>query len=206
MIGAGAISLAGFLATPWEGSSGTSAYLTSLADHPRQAIIAATLLHFGYLLFVPTAFALARLARRGAPRMATVGITLAVLGSGLSGLLVTDMYDLSIARHIGTTAGVPTSEMTDVPAAALGFISIGALTAFGTILGLALLAGAMRRARLAPLWPSLAIVAGFASAFGGHTMVRSCGGFALVAVAIAYLGVRVLRMSDERFGYGSDPR
>jgi hypothetical protein len=206
MLGAAAISLGGFLATPWEGSSGTTPYLKSLADHPRQAIVAAVLLHFGYLLFVPTAFALARLARRGAPRLSAIGISLAVLGSGLSGLLVTDMYDLSIARHVGTTAGVPVSEMTDLPAGPLGFISIGALTAFGAILGLVVLAGAMRRARLAPLWPSIAILVGFGSAFGAHGMVRACAGFAAVAVGIGFLGITVLRMSDERFGYGSDPR
>lgn len=206
MIGAGAISLAGFLATPWEGGSSTSAYLRSLVEHPTQAIIAATLLHFGYLLIVPTAFVLSRLARRGAPRLAAVGVTLSVLGAGLSGLLINDMYDLSIGLNVGVTDGVPVSEMSGVDAAPLGFIAMGLTTSVGAIVGLILLSVAVWRARLAPLWPAVALTVGFAGAFGAHGMLRACGFFAVFAVGVAFLGVRVLRMSDERFAAGSDPR
>jgi hypothetical protein len=204
--GAAGLSLAGFLATNFEGKADESAYLHSLAAHPRQAVAAATLLHFGYLLFVPVAFVLARLARRGARKLSAAGIVLAVLGSGLSGLLVTDLYDLSIARHVGTSAGAAISNMSGVPLAGLGIVSMAFLTSLGMFVGLVLLAGAMRRARLAPIWPAIAILGGFASAFGAHDMLRSCIGFGVVFVAIAYLGVKVLRMSDERFAYGSDPR
>jgi hypothetical protein len=206
LLGAAAISFAGFLATPWEGGSGTASYLRSLVEHPRQGLIAAVLLHFGYLLFVPAAFAMARMARRGAPVLAAVGITLSVLGAGLSGLLVTDVYDLSIARHLGTAAAVPISDMEGVPAVGFAAVSIAATTAIGAILGLVALAAAMRRARLAPLWPTVGILVGFGTAFGAHGMLRACGGFAAVAVSLAFLGITVLRMSDERFEYGSDPR
>jgi hypothetical protein len=37
-------------------------------------------------------------------------------------------------------------------------------------------------------------------------MLRSCAGFGAVFVGIGFLGITVLRMSDERFAYGSDPR
>ncbi|HET7310606.1 MAG TPA: hypothetical protein VFJ17_04710 [Mycobacteriales bacterium] len=204
--GAAAITMAGILTTPFEGKAGEDVYLRTLAAHPRQAIVAAVLLHFGYLLFVPAAFTMARLARRGARKLSAAGITLAVLGSGLSGLLVTDLYDLSIARHVGPVAGSPVSNMTDVPLAGLGFVTMGALTSFGMILGLVLLAGAMRRARLAPIWPPFALLIGFLSAFGAHDLLRTSVGFGVVCVSIAVLGVKVLRMSDERFAYGSDPR
>jgi hypothetical protein len=205
-LGAAGISLAGFLVTPWEGKSGGATYLNALANHPRQAIVAACLLHFGYLLFVPAAFTMARLARRGASKLTAIGISLAVLGSGLSGLLVTDMYDLSIARHVGAHAGVPISNMDGVPFAGLGFVSMAMTVSLGLIIGLVLLAAAMRRARLAPLWPTLAIFGGFAAAFGAHDMLRSCAGFGVVFLGVAYLGITVLRMSNERFAYGSDPR
>ena len=201
-----ALTFAGILATPWENGSSTSAYLKSLADNPRQALIAAVLLHFGYLLFVPGCFVMARLARRGARKLSNVGISFAVLGCGLSGLLVTDMYDLSIARHLGTTAGVPVSEMKGVPLAPLGFISMGMLTAVGATLGLVLLGIAMFRAQLAPLWPALAILIGFGVGFGAHGMVRATAAFASICVGIAFYGITVLRMSDDRFEYGSDPR
>ena len=205
-LGAAAVTMAGILATPFENGSGETAYLKSLASHPKQAVVAAVLLHFGYLLFVPAAFAMARLARRGARKLAAVGITLAVLGSGLSGLLVTDLYDLSIARHAGIAGGAPISNMDGVPLAGLGFLTMGLLTSLGMTLGLVVLAAAMRRARLAPVWPAIAIFAGLAVGFGAHTLLRTAIGFGAMCVAIAFLGIRVLRMSDERFGYGADPR
>jgi hypothetical protein len=49
-IGAAAVTLAGILTTPFEGKAGEAVYLQTLAAHPRQAVVAATLLHFGYLL------------------------------------------------------------------------------------------------------------------------------------------------------------
>jgi hypothetical protein len=205
-LGAAAITMAGILATPFENGSSESAYLKSLADHPKQALVAAVLLHFGYLLFVPAAFAMARLARRGARKLSSIGIVLAALGSGLSGLLVTDLYDLSIARHAGVTGGVPISNMDGVPLAGLGFLTMGLLTSLGMIVGLAVLAAAMWRARLAPVWPAIAIVAGFAASFGAHSLLRTAIGFAAMCVAIAFLGITVLRMSEDRFAYGSDSR
>lgn len=205
-VGAAVLTMAGIFATPFENGSGEETYLKSLVSHPKQALVAAVILHFAYLLFVPASFTMARLARRGAAKLSAVGITLAVLGVGLSGLLVTDMYDLSIARHLGTHAGAPVSNMTDVPLAPLGFLTMGMLTSVGAILGLAVLAGAMRRARLAPLWPVFGIVVGFGIGYGAHTLVRTAAGFALMCIAVGYLGIKVLRMSDERFAYGSDPR
>ena len=205
-LGAAVITMAGILATPFENTSGEVAYLNSLAGHPRQALVAAVLLHFGYLLFVPAAFVMARLARRGARKLSNIGIALAVLGSGLSGLLVTDLYDLSIVRHLGSHAGAPVSNMTGVPMSGFAFLSMGMLTSLGMVVGLVLLAGAMRRARLAPLWPAIAIFAGFAVGFGAHTLLRTAIGFGAMCVAIAFLGVKVWRMDDERFAHGSDAR
>ena len=206
LIGAAAITMAGILATPFENGRGETTYLKSLANHPRQAVVAAVLLHFGYLLFVPAAFVMARLARRGARKLSAAGIVLAVLGSGLSGLLVTDLYDLSVARHAGVVGGAPISNMDGVPFAGLGFVTMGLLTSLGMVVGLVLLAAAMRRARLAPLWPSIAIFAGFAVGFGAHTLLRTVAGFGAICVALAFLGIKVLRMTDERFAFGSDPR
>ena len=205
-VGAAAITLAGILATPFENGDDEASYLRSLVEHPKQAIVAAILLHFGYLLFVPAAFAMARLARRGARKLTAVGTVFAVLGSGLSGLLVTDLYDLSIAQHAGVTGGVPISNMDDVALAPLGFLTMGMLSSLGMTLGLVLLALAMWRARLAPVWPAIGIFAGFAASFGAHDLLRTAAGFGVMCVSMAFLGITVLRMPDLRFEYGSDPR
>ncbi|MGZ4436094.1 MAG: hypothetical protein ACXVXD_13675 [Nocardioidaceae bacterium] len=199
VLGAAALSMAGFLTTPWENGSSTQSYLESLTGAPVQAIVAASILHFGYVLLVPTAFVLFRLTRRGAPRLAMTGIGFAVLGSGLSGLVVTDMYDLSIGLNVGEKAGVPISEMHGVPGVAIGMLSMAVTSALGTFLGMLLLALAAWRSRLAPFWPALAIVAGWVTAFGAHGALRACGGWAAVAVALAFLGVRVLQLSDAEY-------
>jgi hypothetical protein len=206
MMSAAGISLAGFLATPWENGAGTDTFLSALAAHPVQQMVAATILHFGYLLFVPAAFVLARLARRGAPWLSGIGLVLSVLGAGLSGLVVTDAYDVSIALHAGPLAGAPISDMQGVPGAMVAMVGIGAVTGFGAQLGLVLVAAAMRRARLAPLWPAIAILAGFVAGNGATNMLRGCAAFAAAAVGLAYLGVCVLRLSDQRFEHGSDAR
>jgi hypothetical protein len=205
-LGAATITMAGILATPFEHGSSETAYLKSLVEHPKQAVVAAVLLHFGYLLFVPAAFAMARLARRGARKLSSIGIVLAVVGSGLSGLLVTDLYDLTIARHAGTVGGAPISNMDGVPLAGLGFVTMGLLTSLGMTVGLTVLAAAMWRARLAPVWPAVAIFGGFAVSFGAHDMLRTAIGFGAMCVAVAYLGITVLRMGDDRFDHGSDAR
>src|SRR5262245_8966237 len=92
--GAAGLGLAGFLSCNWENAAGQTAYLQSLIDAPTQSMISMVLLHYGYLLFVPLAFVLARLARRGSPWLAGIGLVLSILGAGLSGFLVTDAYDL----------------------------------------------------------------------------------------------------------------
>jgi hypothetical protein len=205
-LGAAAITMAGILVTPFENGTSETAYLKSLVAHPKQAMIAAVLLHFGYLLLVPAAFAMARLARRGARKLTAVGISLAVLGSGLSGLLVTDLYDLSVAQHDGVVGGAPISNMDGVPFAPFAIVSMAFLTSIGLMAGLTLLSLAMWRSRLAPVWPPIAIVGGFAAAFGAHDLLRTAIGFGALCVAIAFLGITVLRMSNERFAYGSDSR
>ena len=73
IVGAGALIFAGFVATPWEGSSATIATIRTYLAHPMQVQVAAVLLHFGYLLLIPAAFALARLARRGARKLSSAG-------------------------------------------------------------------------------------------------------------------------------------
>jgi hypothetical protein len=198
IIAAGAISLAGFLTAPWEHGSDTAAYLRSLTGAPTQAMISMAILHYGYLLFVPTAFVLARLARRGAPRVAATGLVLSILGSGLSGFLVTDAYDLSIARHLPPGTAVQVSDGVSNGA----MIGVALPTVFGAMLGLVVLLLAMWRARHLSVLPALLLVAGWLASFHAHGALRACTGFALVALALGWVGFRVLRMTDEQYAAG----
>lgn len=198
--GAGALIFAGFVATPWQGSSATIATMRTYLAHPMQTQIAAVLLHFGYLLLIPAAFALARLARRGARRLSHTGLVLSVLGAGLSGLLVTDFYELAMAQHLPLATAVSLADSTKHYA--LGFGLIGLTSNVGAILGLVLLAVAAWRARWVSWLPAAAILAGWVVAFMGNTLLFGGVGSGLVCVGLALLGARVLRADDAEWEAG----
>jgi hypothetical protein len=198
VVAAGVVTLAGFLTCPWENAPGPDAYLQSLLSNPPMAMLSMVLLHYGYLLFVPTVFVLARLARRRSPKLAGTALVLGVLGSGLSGLLVTDAYDLSIAQHLPFAQALAVEDGISLP----GMLAIALPSAFGTILSLVLVLAAMWRARWISWIPMAVMLAGWVLGYGAHTLVRAGSGAALVAIALAMVGIRVLRMSDQEFATG----
>ena len=198
IVAAGVVTVAGFLTCPWENAAGQDAYLHSLLSNPPMAMLSMVLLHYGYLLFVPAVFVLARLARRRSPKLAAAAVVLGVLGSGLSGLLVTDAYDLSIAQHLPLAQAVAVEDGISLP----GMLAIALPSAFGTIFGLVLVMAAMWRARWTSWLPMVLMLAGWVIGYGAHTLVRAGSGATLVAIALVIVGVRVLRMSDQEFATG----
>lgn len=198
--GAGALIFSGFVATPWEGSSATIATMRTYLAHPMQVQIAAVLLHFGYLLLIPTAFALARLARQGARKLSNTGLVLSVLGAGLSGLVVTDFFELSMAQHLPLHTAVQVYGST--PHYGLGIGLIAMTSNVGALLGLVLLAVAAWRARWVSWVPAAVIVAGFVVIFMGNTLLFGGAGSGLVFVGLALLGARVLRASNAEWEDG----
>jgi hypothetical protein len=192
MAAAGVIIFAGYLVTPY-GNSAEAAELRTVAAHPMQTQVAAVLLHFGYLLLVPTAFALVHLGRRGARRLSYTGLVFSVLGVGLSGLLVTDFFSLALAQHLPIASAVRVSD-------AAKQYSLGALlakpSALAAVLGLVLLAVAAWRAGWVSWWPAAAMLAGWIVAIGGNALVPAGIGSGLILLSLVVLGVRVLRMSD----------
>ncbi len=198
IIGAGVVTLAGFLTAPWEGGSTEAGYLHSLTGHPGQAMLSMIVLHFGYLLLVPAAFVIARLARRRAPVLAGIGLVLAVLGSGFSTLVLTDAYDLAIAQNVPLADALRIENGMSVA----GFVGVGLTSSVGTVLGSVLLLAALWRAKWTSWLPGAAMLAGWAVAWGAHDMVRACSGAALMAIALVAVGVQVLRSRDEEFAGG----
>jgi hypothetical protein len=198
IIGAGVLTLAGFLTAPWENGATEADYLDSLTGHPTQAMLSMIVLHFGYLLLVPFAFVAARLARRGAPKLAAAGLVLGVLGSGLSAVVLTDAYDLAIAQNVPLAEALRIEDGMSVA----GFMAIGLTSVVGTVLGSVLLTAALWRARWTSWLPAVAMLAGWAVGYGAHDLVRACSGAALVALSLVAVGVRVLRSTDEQFDTG----
>ncbi len=190
------VVLAGMIATPWEDEATTASYHDALAAHPGQAEVAATLLHFGYLLLLPAALGIMHLARRASPKLAHIGGLLAVLGlATLPGLLVTDFYDLALAEALPRAQSVAISDATqDSWAAAVMGLSAIAPMFFGLII----LMVAASRAGVTQRWAPFAIAVAWLLPFvSGTGLIPAVAGATIILVLFGSIGVKVARMSDQ---------
>jgi hypothetical protein len=183
------ITLAGMLTTPWETDTTTVSYHDALAAHPDQATLAAILLHFGYLLLLPAALVLYVLARRSAPKLATAGGILALIGlSTLPGLLVTDFYDLAMAQALPHEQSAAIADSLSTA----GMLALAVPSIAGTVLGLALLGAAAWRAGYARGWVPAAILIGwFLPLASGTGLVPAAAGATLILLALGSIALRL---------------
>ncbi len=195
------VTVIGGLVTPWEDNDTLASYLQALGENPIQAQVSAVLLYFGYLLTAVGVFGMIHLVKDHAVVLAHVAGIFAVWGwVTLPGLLVTDFYDLSLAQHGDRQEALTISERAGEYA---GSAVLGLPVLFGFI-GLILLVVALWRAGFAPAWVPLVFVAGFAMSFFGPVgAVSFTVGFALAFAALGYVGVGILRMSDEEWERGA---
>ncbi|MDA0180832.1 hypothetical protein OJ997_11055 [Solirubrobacter phytolaccae] len=196
LIAAPLLVLAGMVATPWEDEGTTAAYHDALAAHPDQAEVAATLLHFGFLLLLPAALGLMHLARGAAPKLAHVGGLLAIFGlATLPGLLVTDFYDLALAEALPREESVKIADAATEGWAPILLFMTGA---FPVIIGLIVLGVAAWRAGAAPGWTALLIAAGWLVPMATEvSLVLAAIGSVLMLAGFGWIGVLVARMSDQ---------
>jgi MFS family permease len=197
-IGVGAaLTFAGFATTNWEGTTEKADYLNSLTEAPVQSQIAAVLLHFGYMGFLPLLLALGAFARRRAVKLGHVGLGLGLVGAlSLPGLLVTDFYDLAIG------ANLPIDQAVKVSDAAQGYgwaIALGGPTVLGVFVGMLLLLIAGWRSGFLGWYPAVALIAGIVVTGIAPQLVFAVVGSGLVAVAMTAVAVRVWRTTDEEW-------
>jgi len=183
----------GYLVTPWESETTTAGYHDALAAHPDQAGLAATFLHFGWVVWAPAAFGIVALLRpRGGPLLA-IGGTLAIVGTvSLPGLLVTDFYDLALAQELPRATSAAISDKASEP---FWLILFQLPAVVGSILGTTLLAFALWRAKVVALWAPLAVLAGYVVTFALPVGLTAFAiGGTLTMVGFVWAGVRVLRL------------
>jgi hypothetical protein len=190
------VVLAGMIATPWEADPTTASYHDALAANPGQAEIAATLLHFGYVLLLPAALGIMHLTRRASPKLAHIGGLLAVLGlATLPGLLVTDFYDLALAQHLPREQSVLISDATQEgwAGAVMGLSAIAPM-----FFGLIILMVAASRAGIAPGFAPIAIAIAWLLPFvSGTGLVPAVAGATIMVGLFGHIGIKVARMSDQ---------
>ena len=194
LIASGTLVFASLAMIPWQNQT-DEAYLQTGVDHTSNILWAMVVLHYGFLLLLPAALTLVRLARRGARKTSLVAMVLAGLGAGLSGVVAIDAYDVALANAL------PMDEALRIWNLA-GSYGQGALIALPSIAGVAigtnLAMFAAWKARAIPLLPVVLSVVGWLvfTFFSGDAILPSVG-TGLVAIGMAWAGVIVLKMRDE---------
>jgi hypothetical protein len=196
LLASGTLVFASLLMIPFENQT-EAQYLQTGVDHREAILWAAVVLHFGYLLLVPAALTLVRLARRRNPKTSLVAMVLAGLGMGLSGIVVLDYYDVALAN------GLPADEALRIFHLAASYGQGGLVAApsvVGMIVGINLALYAAWRARAIPVYPLVLSVVGWVTftLFSGDAWLPSLAS-ALVAIGLAWAGVRVLKMRDQEW-------
>lgn len=196
LIGAGALTWLGVLISPRSGDGEIAAYLSA----PIRTQLSAILLHFGYLLLVPGAFAMAQLVRARAVALGHIALCLLVVGGAtISGLLVTDFYGLALGRALP----LEQAETISDGAFTWGAIVIALPGIIGTALGLLLMLGALWRAGRVPVGVPLAYVAGVIGwAAGGGSLAVAAVSTGVIAVILVGVGARILRLDDAAWQRG----
>jgi hypothetical protein len=158
------------------------------------------------VLIVPAAFTVAWIARRGAPRLATIGALVLITGflAGISLNTNDDKLAYITASHHFNAAIV--NEVDDAlqnnPVVAIG----GLLFIAGLVIGTVMLGIALWRSHSAPTW------AGIALAIGGATHpflpgpIPKAIGLMVAAIGLSGATITLLRMRNDEFDLPPAPQ
>lgn len=196
LLGGAVLTFAGLVATPWEDEQTTRAYLDAMAANPSRAQVSAVLLHLGYMLLTAGAFGiLARLGRDGGWWMRIGGVLTVVGATTMPGLLITDAYDIAIARELPRDVGVRVSDAVgELPMAAI--IHLPAMAGF--LLGGIVLLVALWRAGIVPVAAPLLVVLGWTVPFVVYSAPVFAVGGALLTAGYLLVAIRLVAPASPR--------
>ncbi|KGN34994.1 hypothetical protein N802_00790 [Knoellia sinensis KCTC 19936] len=180
------------------GTWGDDREAVSFQDNPGLAQLQSGLYHWSYLLMVFAVIGLAHFTRQRLVLLGHLTAGLAAIGwINLSALLLTDPIAWYFgARHAPEEAERLTNEMLDQPNVIFGFMIPGPFLA---LIATALLMVVLWRAGFVRGWLpvvfTLAWVGSFVAPYGPVTIPL----WSVVAGVLTYLGVRIIRMSDDAY-------
>ncbi|MGH3090535.1 MAG: DUF4386 family protein [Rubrobacteraceae bacterium] len=200
------VTIVGGLVSPWEGTETSAGYLQSLSENPARWQVSAVLFYFGFLLTAVGVFGMIHLVKHRAVVLANIAGVLAVWGwVTLPGLLVSNFQDLSLAESLDIQQAVAVSER------ALEYVgaTIQSMPVLLGFLGMALLGVALWREKVAPVWVPVVLVIGIAADLVPSSVVPPGINFTvssgLLFAGLGYVGLKILRMSDEEWEHGVPP-
>lgn len=200
LIAAPLVGLVGALLTP-QNTGSLADELTVISEQTGRWLVGNFLTLLSFLLLVPAVFGLLHLLRHRSVALGHIGAALTVLGLFFHGSIIgfalveVPLVESGLERAQMVTFA---ERMYEGPA----FLMILApFVAF--YLGMLILALALWRARVAPLWVSALIVVGLLSEFVGTDAVSPELLFMLLLVSLGWLGLRILRTPDAQWAHGS---
>jgi len=189
----------GYLLNPTDGDADVATTVAGIEAHPGRALVSMLAAVLFVMLLPPATAALAWVSRRRAPRLTTVGASLTLLG------LLAGFATLPAGNNIAWIAAQEDLDLTIIqtlddalwaqPTAGVGIILfLAAIT-----IGLPLLGIAMWRAKAAPRWMAVCLIAGTATHMFTPGHVAQGVGLLVGAVGFAGVSRALLRTRNDEF-------
>lgn len=182
----------------------TAGTLAGISEHSGRFLIANFLFLAAFALMVPAVLGIMHLLRNRAVVLGHIGGGLFLLGSFLHAAVIGfALVQLPIAASGGDTGQIVA--LNEETYASTAFLLLLALMLIPSVLGSLILAVAVWRARVAPVWVAVVIVVGVATDFvvpDGLNLQPDLY-FAFTLLGFGWIGLKVLRTSDAQWGQAS---
>jgi hypothetical protein len=184
----GVLALVSMFVDPAPSADGRE-LIEAYAGSPGRQGLHTNLLHYGFALFAPVAYALVGLVRGRGAWLANLAGVLAIIGlSTLPGLVMVDFATVAMANVTDVDTALAASEEMD-KMAAFGLLVAPAFLA--SLLALPVAAAAMARAGLFRWWVAVLVTIAF---LGVNAIPDAVLGFAVISVAMMAMAYELWRV------------
>jgi hypothetical protein len=196
------LALSSILDPAWDDDAAT--YLAEVADNKGAYIAAGAIGTIGTLLFIPGMLGVMRLMRRRGVTLGQVAAGLLTFGLiGLTPLLAFNGLDVVLAEASNRDAAVAIYEdIEDSAAVTIYWVSFFMV---GIVLGSILLAVALFRRRIVPIWSPILLIVAIVVGFFGESAVISALSFLVLGAALYPLAMRIWSLDDAQWKHWELP-
>jgi hypothetical protein len=181
-------------------ASDSAEYLSEVADDKGRYIAAGAVGTIASLLFIPGLLGVMRLFRGRSITLGQIAAGLIAVGViGLTAGLAFNGFDVILADHSDRAAAVQIYDDLDDNGAVLAYFLF--FFFIGIVLGSILLAIALFRRRIVPIWSPILLVAAILLGFfaGEESAVVNAISFLVLAAALAPLAMRIWALTDDEW-------
>ena len=196
------LAISSLLDPAWDDDAAT--YLAEVADNEGAYVAAGAFGTVGSLFFVVGMLGVMRLMRRRGLTLGQVAAGLLVFGMiGLTPILAFNGFDVVLADADNRDAAVAIYE--DVEESAAVTIYWVSFFMIGIVLGSILLAVALFRRRIVPIWSPILLILAIVVGFFGQSSVVSALSFLVLGAALYPLAMKIWNLGDDQWKHWELP-